>query len=119
MATSEHFSDAELRCNHCGVNKVDPEALAKLEQLRSALGDKPMVVTSGYRCSVHNSAVSSTGLNGPHTTGTAFDIAVRGYDCVVMAAAAMAVGFTGFGFQQKGGARFLHLDTVGKRCWSY
>ena len=39
-----------------------------------------MPITSGYRCPLHNSNVSSTGLRGPHVTGKAADIAVMGED---------------------------------------
>ena len=35
------------------------------------------IITSGYRSPEHNNSVSSTGLDGPHTTGIAVDIATN------------------------------------------
>jgi uncharacterized protein YcbK (DUF882 family) len=46
-----------------------------LQQARNDLG--PLSITSGYRCSEHNNNISSTGPNGPHTTGKALDISVK------------------------------------------
>ena len=45
-----------------------------LQEARGELG--PLKITSGYRCSEHNSKISKTGPTGPHTTGAAVDIGV-------------------------------------------
>ena len=99
----------------------------KLQRLRDVFGF-PLPVNSGYRCPVHNSAVSSTGPNGPHVSGRAVDFSVSGLRAFMLVSLAMASGeFTGFGFQQKGPAekRFCHLDDLKEpayprpRIWSY
>ncbi|MBF0098374.1 MAG: DUF882 domain-containing protein [Magnetococcales bacterium] len=109
-----HFSESELRC-HCGCGRQDMDAdfLLKLEALRMAYG-KPMPVSSGYRCPAHNAATSTTGENGPHTTGQAIDILVAGEDAYRLVGLAIQYGFTGIGFSQKGPPekRFIHLDTL-------
>jgi uncharacterized protein YcbK (DUF882 family) len=46
-----------------------------LQEAREVLG--PLRITSAFRCSEHNSNVSKTGPNGPHTTGKAIDIATN------------------------------------------
>ena len=46
-----------------------------IQEARNELG--PLSINSGYRCSTHNAAVSSTGPNGPHTTGNSVDIGVK------------------------------------------
>jgi zinc D-Ala-D-Ala carboxypeptidase len=104
---------------------MSPAFMDSLEQLRSAYG-KPMPITSGYRCPKHNAAVSNTGGDGPHTTGRAADIGVRGSDAKRLLSEALKLGFTGIGINQKGNARFIHVDDLpnGATCprptvWSY
>ena len=70
-----NFKPEELSCTHCGELKIHEDIMDLLQEARNDLG--PLSITSGYRCSTHNSAVSKTGANGPHTTGKAIDIAVR------------------------------------------
>jgi uncharacterized protein YcbK (DUF882 family) len=120
-----HFSKAELTCK-CGCGLLPEESfMAKVEQLRLVYG-KPMPITSGARCALHNGEVSSTGDNGPHTKRRAIDVAIRGEDAVALLRIALSQGFTGIGVSQKGASRFLHLDDLpnGPGCprpmiWSY
>jgi uncharacterized protein YcbK (DUF882 family) len=98
--------------------------LDKLEDLRTAY-NKPIIVTSGYRCPLHNASVSKTGTSGPHTKG-AVDIAVSGTNAHDLLQHAMTIGFTGVGISQRGNhkTRFIHLDDlpVGELrpwIWSY
>ena len=71
----ENFKPEELSCSHCGKLYIHEDLMDLLQEAREALG--PLVINSAYRCSAHNSAVSKTGANGPHTTGKAIDISVR------------------------------------------
>ncbi|ABK45255.1 Peptidase M15A [Magnetococcus marinus MC-1] len=109
-----HFSHAELQC-HCGCGRsvMDERFMARLEELRMAYG-KPIIVNSAYRCPNHNASVSTTGSNGPHTTGRAVDVQVSGEDAHTLMALAMHHGFTGIGVSQRGQhkSRFIHLDTL-------
>lgn len=109
-----HFSEAELACQ-CGCNRQEmvPSFMEKLETLRIAFG-KPMPVSSGYRCPMHNAQASHTGLAGPHTTGMAVDILISGKDAYHLLALAISHGFTGIGLSQRGAhnSRFLHLDMI-------
>lgn len=90
----------------------DPAFMEKVEALRVIVG-KHLPVSSAARCPAHNAKVSKTGLAGPHTTGRAIDLAVRGSDAVALLRSALALGgFTGVGVAQKGGSRFLHLDDL-------
>ena len=124
--TWRHFSLAEFACKHCGENKTDPSFIDKLDALRQSCGFA-LPVTSGYRCPEHNSKVSSTGLTGPHTTGRAVDLGVRGHQALTLVQLALARGvFTGIGLNQKGAGRFVHLDDLPNAtgqprptCWTY
>lgn len=51
-----HFTDAELRCWHCGMLKLHRGFREALEALRDAL-KRPMLITSACRCKAHNDAV--------------------------------------------------------------
>lgn len=107
-----YFKEAEFACRcGCGKNLIDHAFITELDDLRHHLGFA-LPISSGYRCPDHNARVSITGRTGPHTTGRAADIAVshaRAYDVLQ---AAMMMRFTGIGVNQKGSARFIHLDNL-------
>jgi uncharacterized protein YcbK (DUF882 family) len=107
----KYFKLEEFSCKHCGKNLMDPAFLEKVDKLREEWGH-PLIVSSGYRCPVHNAAVSSTGRNGPHTTGHAADFAIRGGDALSLLKIAIWAEFTGVGINQKGTGRFIHLDDL-------
>jgi zinc D-Ala-D-Ala carboxypeptidase len=116
-----NFKSSEFACKHCGKVEMQPVFMDKLQQLRNAYG-KPMIITSGYRCSDHP-VESKKGAPGVHTMGVAADVAVSGTDAYKLLSLAFAHGFTGIGVNQKGGSRFLHLDTWQEsprpNVWSY
>jgi len=88
--------------------------LKKLDRTRTLLGF-PLIVTSGYRCPDHNDSVSSTGRNGPHTTGRAVDLAVFGYQAyALLRHVGGTPDFGGIGLKQHGAhdSRFIHLDDL-------
>ena len=106
-----HFATHELACR-CGCGLLpDPDFMAKVEKLRVRVGF-PLPVTSAARCPKHNRAVSGTGEDGPHTRRRAIDLGISRQQAFIVMRAAMELGFTGMGFQQKGDARFLHLDDL-------
>lgn len=111
----KHFTRAEFRCRgtDCcgGSNLIADDFVDMLDLLRDDCGF-PFPITSGYRCPVHNARVSSTGAAGPHTTGRAADIAVSRERAYKVLQLALQMGFTGIGVQQRGGGRFIHLDTL-------
>lgn len=107
----EFFKLSEFACKHCGENKIRHEFVDKLDLLRQRV-DFPLIVTSGYRCPVHNARVSSTGTRGPHTTGWAADLGVDRERAYRVLEEALRMGFSGIGVNQKGGGRFIHLDML-------
>ena len=123
---AEFFSEEELRCKSgCGRAAMHAEFLDRLDRLRRRWG-QPLILTSAYRCPEYNVVVSTSGKRGPHTTGRAVDVLIRGHDALKLLLLASELGFTGFGVQQKGDVRFLHLDDLGAGAgrprpflWSY
>lgn len=120
-----YFSEHEFACKHCGKCLMLPSFMDKLYTLRQKYG-KPMIPSSGYRCPDHPEEANKSNGPGVHTMGCAADIFVSGRDAFRLLELAIAEGFTGIGIQQKGNARYLHLDTApdGLRfvrpiLWSY
>lgn len=114
-------------CGQCDGGSMDDSFMRRLDALRGHLGF-PLVVTSGYRCPDYNARISSTGYNGPHTTGQAVDLNVYGSNALHLIAEAYDRGFKGIGIKQHGPwkGRFVHLDAlpeaVGRPrpwCWTY
>ena len=52
-----NFKAKEFKCNHCSNLIIDKDLVDQLEIFRKELGNKPIVITSGYRCPTHNRAV--------------------------------------------------------------
>ena len=100
MKLSEHFSLEELtRTDHRSLdNSPDPAALANLhrlaaflEQVREVLGDKMVMITSGYRSAAVNAACGSR-ESSQHRVGCAADVIVPGMSPDAVVRAVMASG---------------------------
>lgn len=107
------FKKEEFACRHCGQCHMDEGFLDKMQLVRDTIGI-PMIVSSGFRCPEYNVQVSSTGEDGPHTTGHAADIRISGQNAFKLVKAAAIIGMTGIGVAQKGAfhSRFIHLDDL-------
>jgi hypothetical protein len=107
VATSTHFSNAELSCRcHCGLNNVTPKLLGKLEQLR-VLIRHPLIINSASRCPIYNQYVGGV-PGGAHTTGDAVDIAcISDEDRFNLIRLLLELGFCRLGV----GPDFVHCDT--------
>lgn len=123
--SSPFFTEEEMRCQ-CGCDQdgMHSEFMEKLTSLRADWG-QPMVVTSAYRCPNHPIEAKKA-KPGAHASGRAVDIAVQGEDAYKLLCAALGHGFTGIGVNQKGSARFIHLDDLTRdegwprpTIWSY
>lgn len=111
MVYSKYFSTNELKCQHCGECHMDADFIIWLDKLRESW-NKPMHLSSAYRCPVHNAVESSTGANGPHTTGKAVDVIVDRGEAFRFIWLAMSLGVMGLGINQKGANRFIHIDMI-------
>jgi len=116
-----NFAASEFKCRHCGKVDMKPEFMSLLQQLRTTY-NKPMIISSGYRCPDHPIEARKS-KPGAHASGQAADVAVQGTDAYEVLKIAFALGFSGIGVQQKGGGRFIHLDTLRSpprpNVWSY
>jgi zinc D-Ala-D-Ala carboxypeptidase len=121
------LDELKCKCGQCGSSgyEMDMDFMRKLDALRESVGFA-LTLSSAYRCPKHNISSSSTGADGPHTTGKAVDVAVAHEQAYAVMKSALELGFTGVGVNQKGASRFIHLDTLTKAdnfprptLWSY
>lgn len=61
-------------CPHCGQVKRSEALIAKLGMIGDQL-DKPLQISSGYRCERYNASLPNAGSNSAHLRGLAVDIA--------------------------------------------
>ena len=103
---SKYFSPNENGLDEGRFEKLQPELLEKLDELRELYG-KPIHITSSYRSPEHPIEARKE-KPGEHTFGAAVDIgAVGGYDAFMLVNFAMRVGFTRIGVSRKNS--FIHL----------
>lgn len=120
LATSEHFSTAELKCPHCGANLCTPELLDALERFRLAVGSRPVKVNSAYRCMIHNAAVGGK-PKSEHMLGLAADIHVDGMTPAEMEKAARTIPIIR-GIGRADHQNYIHIDvrnTLTLAQWCY
>lgn len=104
----------QFTCRHCGKLKVYAPLMDHVQMWRGALG-RPIQITSWHRCPIYNGQISSTGFVGPHTTGLACNIGIRGRDArMLLSLITPNLKITGVGIKQKGhyADRFLHVDML-------
>ena len=92
-AQKPHFSAAELMCPCCGVgaDRMSPSMLQMAEEIRAENGDKPMLVSSAYRCAKHNAEVGGV-ANSHHLYGQAMDVHINGVPASTIVAQAKRRG---------------------------
>ena len=101
-----NFTPDEFRCSCCNRLEISSDIIDLLQTARNELG--PLQITSAYRCPSYNSSVSSTGENGPHTTGMAVDIHVSNSQHRKQLIDYFATKVTGLGIAKT----FIHIDLL-------
>ena len=101
-----NFTPDEFRCSCCNRLEISSDIMDLLQKARNELG--PLSITSAFRCSSHNDSVSSTGPNGPHTTGHSLDIAVKNSQHRKELIDWFATKVTGLGIAKS----FIHIDNL-------
>lgn len=122
-ATGKYFTADELRCKcGCGTNGMKQRTVDRLDRLREVVGF-PIVINSGYRCEQYNRDIGATQT---HSSGQAVDIGCSHKKALLIVEAALSIGFTGIGVNQRGNSRFIHLDDLPEaegqprpHIWSY
>ncbi|MBA7525641.1 hypothetical protein ES705_17794 [subsurface metagenome] len=102
---SNNFNLKEFECPCCNRVKISKIMIIRLERLRILIGNKPIKITSGYRCKNQNSIVGGV-KNSYHKYGLACDIVVKGADPKFLMEYAKRAGFLGIGTYNN----YTHLD---------
>ena len=100
------FKLDEFACPYCKKVMLHPKLLSKLVELRKIL-ERPVMVTSGYRCPKYNQEVGGV-ISSYHCIGLAADVAVKDIALITLLEVCENLDFDGIGFYEKKG--FLHLD---------
>ena len=103
---AEHFYLDEFQCPCCQQVMLHSLLLQKLKGLRYKI-QKPVIITSGYRCPAHNQVVGGA-KNSYHLSGMAVDIYVPEISLRELLITAEEIGFSGIGYYPD--QNFLHLD---------
>ncbi len=113
-----HFKDKEFvcRCGKCDSKKIDSHLLAVLELVRHHF-DKPVIVTSGYRCPTHNKNVGGA-PRSKHVEAIAADIKVKDVAPSAVYAFLDSVFPNSYGLASANS--FTHIDVRSKKArWTY
>ncbi len=105
-------------CRHCGEVKIDERVVLLVERLRNDL-DKPLVITSAYRCPAWSKRVGGV-KNSAHVKGYALDVRCRNSkDRLNIVAILTKLGVERIGVHP----RFIHFDVdpdkPSPRLWLY
>ena len=99
------------------VLPIDLRVFYLLAVTQAEFGDRPILVTSGYRTESTNERLRRQGIdadrNSFHLHGRAVDIRIPGVPAVRMAALGLQLGLGGVGIYPT----FVHLDTGPPRLW--
>ena len=106
----QHFIMSEFACKHCSqvILLYLPDLAGVLERIREAVGGKPVIINSGYRCPTHNKAVGGAPAS-QHLAGKAADIRSSVGYAALAKAADQALGSRGAVLQYPK-RNFVHVD---------
>jgi len=103
----KNFAKWEFDCSYTEENRMRPEFMEILQQIRTTYG-KPMKVNSGYRDFTHPIERAKESP-GEHTYGLACDIAVRGKEAMELLIIAYGYGIRRIGLYQNKDSHFIHI----------
>ena len=117
---SRNLKVSEFSCHGngcCTTTLIDDQLIAYVQKIRDHFG-KPITVTSGYRCPVHNRNVGGA-TGSRHSKGQAADIVVQGVAPKLVAQYAESIGIKGIGlYETSKDGYFTHIDTrTNKSFW--
>lgn len=118
---SKNFTSKEFDChgkNCCDETEIDLQLVEFLQKIRDHFG-KPLHISSGYRCPVHNSKVGGA-TGSRHSKGMAADIYITGVAPAEIAKYAESIGIKGIGlYETKSDGFFVHIDTRDSKYFWY
>lgn len=118
---SNNFRTYEFDCkgqNCCSTTYIDEKLVEYLQQIRNHF-NKPLTISSAYRCAIHNSRVGGVS-SSQHTYGSAADFSVEGVAPKEVAKYAESIGVLGIGlYESDKDGYFVHIDTRTTKSFWY
>ena len=118
---SANFNSSEFDCHGsgcCSSTLVDDKLVTYLQQIREHFG-KPVNISSGYRCAIHNKNIGGA-TNSRHSKGQAADIYISGVAPAEIAKYAESIGILGIGlYETNSDGFFVHVDTRETKSFWY
>ena len=117
---SKNFESTEFDCHGkgcCNQTEIYPSLIDYLQKIRDHF-KKPVIISSAYRCTIHNKNVNGA-TGSRHTKGQAADIYITGVAPIEIARYAEKIGIKGIGlYETKKDGYFVHIDTrTSKSFW--
>ena len=118
---SKNFKSTEFDCHGsgcCTSTLIDDDLIKYVQKIREHF-NKPITITSGYRCPTHNSRIGGA-TGSRHSKGQAADIVVSGVASREVAKYAESIGIKGIGlYETNADGHFTHIDTRGTKSFWY
>lgn len=118
---SANFNSTEFDCHGSGCclsTLIDEDLVEYLQKIRDHF-NKPVSVSSAYRCASHNSKVGGA-TGSRHTKGQAADIYINGVKPAEIAKYAESIGILGIGlYETDADGHFVHVDTRTTKSFWY
>lgn len=118
---SANFTSTEFDCKGsgcCTETVIDVDLVNYLQKIRSHF-NKPLTVTSAYRCATHNAKVANASSQSKHMYGMAADIFISGVAPSEIAKYAESIGILGIGLYPASDGNFVHIDTRTTKSFWY
>ena len=118
---SNNFFSHEFNCHGggcCSQTMVDSQLVIILQKIRDHFG-KPVIISSGYRCYIHNRSVGGS-TSSYHAKGMAVDITVEDTAPREVAKFCESIGVNGIGlYETSADGYFVHIDTRPNKYFWY
>lgn len=118
---STNFKSTEFDCHGsgcCSTTQVDEKLVEYLQNIRNHF-NKPVNISSGYRCATHNKNIGGA-TGSKHSKGQAADIYINGVAPAEIAKYAESIGILGIGlYETDKDGHFVHVDTRTTKSFWY
>lgn len=121
ISLSKNLKASEFACHGngcCSTVMIDEQLVTYVQKIRDHF-NKPITITSGYRCAIHNRNVGGA-TGSRHAKGQAADIVVQGVAPAEVARYAESIGIKGIGlYETAKDGHFVHIDTRTTKSFWY
>lgn len=118
---AKNFQYKEFDCHGqgcCSTTIIDEKLVEYVQRIRDHF-NKPVTITSSYRCEIHNKRVGGA-TKSYHMKGQAADIVVQGVSSREVAKYAESIGILGIGlYETSKDGYFTHIDTRTTKSFWY